>query len=334
MTLDNRMDWDGNVYGKVKEDETELMLQPYASRRKVMSSAWMGMLGFLLMVVPFTILPTFLVTLFGLIILSVIAPGSQNSWFSIGAILLLWGAAFTLIMFLTWKAIADSGYKTFVFDRIQKQLIINTATIIGRKVVTIVPFSQIRGVQLDERNREHISISVFLTLDDWEILGLTHPNTILLSSFGCVTSAKTVKTLTATRHHQELLLAVRNILGFSTYDLAAQLERSLAIPSEAELSRQQAQAVANAAASLKKIAKLTFSSQSSKSAELELLRTKTLTHRADPQVWEEFALVLSLQKNASKAEVVSAYQRAEALYLDRDDITSATAISELLKRIG
>jgi hypothetical protein len=328
------MDWDGNVYGIVEENDRELILQPYASRRKVMNSAWVGMLGFLLMVVPFTILPIFLVTLFGLIILSAIAPGLQNSWFSLGAILLLWGAAFALIIFLTGKAIADSGYKTFVFDRVQKQLIVSTATVIGRKVVTIVPFCQIRGAQLDERDHEGISISVFLTLDDWEFWGLTHPNTIGLSSFGCVTSAKTVKTLTATKHHQELLLSVRNILGLSTYDISAQLRRSPAIPTELELEQQKAQAVADATASLKQIVKLTFSSQASKSAELESLRTKTLTQREDPQVWEQFALVLSLQKNAPKAEIVSAYRRAESLYLDRDDIARATAISELLKRMG
>jgi hypothetical protein len=334
MTLDNRMDWDGTVYGIVKENDRELILQPYASRRKVMNSAWVGMLGFLLMVVPFTILPIFLVTLFGLIILSAIAPGLQNSWFSLGAILLLWGAAFALIIFLTGKAIADSGYKIILFDRTQKQLIISTATIIGRKVVTTIPFAQIRDAQLDERDHEGISISIFLTLDDWEFWGLTHPNTITLSSFGCVSSAKTVKTLTSTKHHQELLLSVRNILGLSTYDILAQLRRSPAIPTELELERQKAQAVADATASLKQIVKLTFSSQASKSAELESLRTKTLTQREDPQVWEQFALVLSLQKNAPKTEIVSAYRRAEELYLDRDDIASAKVISDLLKRMG
>jgi hypothetical protein len=328
------MDWDGNVYGSVKENETELMLQPYASRQKVMNSAWLGMLGFLLLVLPFTILPTFLVTLFGLILLSAIAPGLQNSWFAVSAILLLWGAAFALIGFLIWKAIADSGYKIILFDRVQKQLIINTATIIGSKVVTTIPFTQIRDAQLEERDHDGISISVFLTLDDWEFLGLTYPRKVSLSSFGCVNSEKTVKTLIAMKHHQELLLAVRNILGFSTYDISAQLRRSPAIPTELELERQKAQAVTDATASLKKIAKLTFSSQASKSAELESLRTKTLTQREDPQVWEQFALVLSLQKNAPKAEIVSAYRRAESLYLDRDDIASATAISELLKRIS
>jgi hypothetical protein len=334
MTLDNRLDWDGDVYGSVKETETELMLQPYASRRKVMSSAWMGMLGFLLMVIPFTILPTFLVTLFGLIILSTVAPGLQNSWITLSALFLLWGTAFVLIIFLTWKAIADSGYKTFVFDRIQKQLTINTATIIGRKVVTIIPFGQIRDAQLSERQYDRISISVFLVLDDWEFLGLTHPNTINLSSFGSVTTVKTVETLTASKHHQELLLAVRNILGFSTYEISAQLQHSRAIPTEAELEQQQAYEIEAAKESLKKIAKLTFASKESRSAELESLRTKTLTHREDPQVWEEFALVLSLQKNAPKTEVVNAYRRAESLYLDRQDIESATAISEILNRIS
>lgn len=334
MILDNRMDWDGTVYGIVQESETELMLQPYASRQKVMGSAWLGMLGFMLFALPLTILPTLMVTIFGLIILSRIAPGLQNSWFVLVPIVLLWAAAFVLLIFLTGKAMAESGYKIILFDRIQKQLIINTETVIGRKVVTKIPFAKIRDAQLEERTRDGISMSVCLNLDDWEFLGLTHPHQIVLSGFGCTTSMQTVKTLTATRHHQELLLAVRTSLGLSTYDLSAQLQRSRPIPTELELQQQQAQAVAAATASLKQIAKLTFSSSATKSAELESLRTKTLTQPANPEVWEQFALVLSVQKNAPKAEIISAYQRAEALYLDRHDISRAAAISRILKLMG
>ncbi len=219
MTLDNRVNWDGGIYGTVKESSTELMLQPYASRSKVMKMAWLGMVGFLVMVLPFTILPTFLVTLFGLIAISSVAPGLQNHPFTLGVILLVWSSALLTIAFLTWKAITDSGYKTFTFDLIQRQLVINTVTIIGKKVLTTIPFSQIRDAQWDERDHEGISMSVFLRLDDWKILGLTHPHQIILSSFGVNSSAKTVKTLTITKHHQELLLAVRNALGFSTIQL-------------------------------------------------------------------------------------------------------------------
>lgn len=333
MTLDNRVDWDGAVYGSVSENSTELMLQPYASRSKVMRTAWMGMLGFLLMVLPFTILPIFLVTLFGLIALSAIAPELQNHPFTLGAILLVWVTAFMTIAFLIWKAIEDSGYKTFIFDRIQKQLVIHTATIIGRKVVKTIPFSQIRDVQWHERQHEGISMSVFLVLDDREFLGITHPNNIVLSSFCSVTSAKTVKILTASKHHQELLLLVRNILGFSTQEISDQLRRSPIIPTEAELARQQAQAISDAQASLMKIAKLTFASKETKLEEIELLRSKTLTHPDDPQVWEQFALLLSFQKDSPKDEVIRAYRRAQTIYLDRENVESAAAVTRILKTL-
>ena len=331
MTLDNRVDWDGAVYGSVRENSTELMLQPYASRNKVMRTAWMGMLGFMLMVLPFTILPTFLVTLFGLITLSAVAPGLQNHPFTLGAIVLTWVTAFIVIAFLIWKAIEDSGYKTFTFDRIQKQLVINTATIIGRKVVKTIPFSQIRDAQWHERQHEGISMSVFLVLDDREILGMTHPNNIVLSSFGSVTTARTVKILTAKKHHQKLLLAVRDVLSFSTQEISEQLRRSPAISTAEELERQQEKAIADAQESLTKIAKLTFASKESKSTELESLRSKTLTHSDDPQVWEKFALLLSLQKNSSKDEVISAYRKAEALYLDLENVESAAPITKTLQ---
>jgi hypothetical protein len=333
MTLNDRVDWDGSVYGSVTENSTELMLQPYASRSKVMKAAWLGMLGFVLMVLPFTIVPTFLVTLFGLMTLSAIAPALQNHPFTLGTILLLWSSALLTIAFLTWKAIEDSGYKTFTFDRLQKQLVVNTATIIGRKVVKTIPFSQIRDAQWHERQQEGISISVFLVLDDRQILGFTHPNKIILSSFGSVTSAKTVKILTASKHHQELLLAVRSALGFSTQEIAAQVERMPAIPTEEELKRQQARAISDAQESLMKIAKLTFASKESKSAELGTLRSKTLTHPDDPQVWEEFALVLSLQTNSPKDEIIAAYRQAEALYFDRGNVIAAAVIAQTLKKL-
>jgi hypothetical protein len=333
MTLDNRVDWDGAVYGSVSENSTELMLQPYASRSKVMRTAWMGMLGFLLMVLPFTILPTFLVTLFGLIALSAVAPGLQNHPFTLTVILLLWGTAFLGIVFLIWKAVEDSGYKTFTFDRIQKQLVINTATIIGRKVVKTIPFSQIRDVQWHERQHEGISMSVFLVLDDREVLGITHPNKIVISSFGSVTSARTVKILTANKHHQELLFLVRDALGLSTQEIADQLERMPTIPTEEELQQQQSQAIADARESLKKIAKLTFASQESKSADLELLRSQVRNYPEDPQKWEQLAQVLSLQKNQSKDEVVDAYRKAELLYLDRGNAIAAAVIAQTLKKL-
>jgi hypothetical protein len=331
MTLDDKLDWDGAIYGSVSESSTELMLQPYASRYKVMKTAWLGLLGFLLMALPFTILPTFLVTLFGLISLSAVAPGLQNHPFTLGAILLLWGSAFLTIAFLSWQAIEDSGYKTFTFDRTQKQLFINISTIIGRKVVKTIPFSQIRDARLDEREHERISMSVLLVLDDREILGMTHPNNIVLSSFGSVTTARTVEILTAKKHHQELLLAVRDVLSFSTQEISEQLRQSPAIPTAEELERQQAKATADAQASLMKIAKLTFASKETKLEEIESLRSKTLTHSDDPQVWEQFALALSLQKNSPKDEIISAYHRAETIYLDRGNVESAAAVTRILK---
>jgi hypothetical protein len=270
---------------------------------------------------------------FGLIALSAVAPGLQNHPFTLTVILLLWGTAFLGIVFLIWKAVEDSGYKTFTFDRIQKQLVINTATIIGRKVVKTIPFSQIRDVQWHERQHEGISMSVFLVLDDREVLGITHPNKIVISSFGSVTSARTVKILTANKHHQELLFLVRDALGLSTQEIADRLERMPTIPTEEELQQQQSQAIADARESLKKIAKLTFASQESKSADLELLRSQVRNYPEDPQKWEQLAQVLSLQKNQSKDEVVDAYRKAELLYLDRGNAIAAAVIAQTLKKL-
>jgi hypothetical protein len=332
--LDNRADWDGAVYGSVWETSTEVMLQPYADRHKVMKTAWLGMFGFILLVLPFTILPTFLITLLGLVIIGGVAPGWQNSSFTLGAIGLLWVMAIAAIVWLIWKAIEDSGYKTFTFDRLQKQLVINTATIIGRKVVKTIPFNQIRDAQFLEERHDGISMRVWLILDDWEILGLTHPNTIVLSAFATITNIETVQTLTASKHHQELLLLVRSTLGFSTQEIEAQVRRIPAIPTAAELKQQQNQAIADAVDSLQKIARLTFTSPAAKLTELASLRTKTLTDPDNPQAWEQFALALSIQKNPPKSEIISAYQRAEALYLAQGNIVNADAITHTLKLLG
>jgi hypothetical protein len=334
MTLENNsLDGDGAVYGSVSESSAELILQPYAARGKVMGVAWLGLLGFIILVVPFTILPTFLITFFVLATLSTIAPGLQHNWFIAGAILLIWGVSLLTIAILIWKAIGDSGYKTFIFDRTQKQLVINTATIIGRKIVKTIPFSQIQDAQWQELQHDGISISVFLVLEDWSILGLTYPHKIVLSSFASVTSAKTVKTLTARKHHQELLFSVRNALEFSTQQISDELRRSLAIPTAEELDRQQAQAAVDVQESLKQLTKMMFANKETKSENLEVLRSKTRSSPEDPQVWEQFALALSLQKNGSKDEVINAYRQAEALYFDQRDTIKAAIIAETLNKI-
>jgi hypothetical protein len=331
MTLDHQLNWDGAIYDNVSEDSTELVLQPYASRRKVLNTAWMGMLGFVVLVLPFTILPTFLVTIFGLIILSGVAPGAQNSWFALGAVLLLWSGALMAIIWLIWQAIADSGYKTFIFDRLRRELVINTATIIGRKVTKIIPFDQIRDAQFHEDQHDGMSMQVLLVLDDWQILGMSHPHKIVLSAFANVSSAITVQTLTASKHHQELLLAVRSAIGLSTHEIAAQVQRIPAIPTAAELKQQQDQAFDDATASLKKIAKLTFASKSTKLANLESLRSQTRLEPDNPNVWEELAIALSLQPDPPTDQIVNAYRRAEALYLDQGDGIKAATIAQVLK---
>jgi hypothetical protein len=333
MNFENKHDWDGAIYGNVSENATELMLQPYANRQKVMSTAWMGMLGFILLVLPFTILPTFLVTILGLMLLGGVAPGAQNSWFALGAVLLLWSGAFMAIAKLIWQAIEDSGYKTFIFDRLQQELVINTATIIGRKVTKIIPFSQIRDAQFYEEQNDGISMQVFLVLDDWNILGLTYPNKIVLSAFANVNSAVTVQTLTASKHHQELLLIVRSALGLSSHEIAAKVQRIAAIPTEAELKQQQAQAITDAFKSLQQVAQLTFASQSTKSTNLASLRSQTRMESDNPQVWEELAIALSLQPDPPTDEIVNAYRRAEALYLDRGEVIQAATIAKTLKSI-
>jgi hypothetical protein len=340
MALDNTsMDWDGAVYGSVGESSTELMLQPYAERSKVMGVAWLGLAGFIILLLPFTILPTLLVMILMLAALSAIplegvaiAPQLQNHWLTTGVIFLLWGACFSTIAFLIWKAIADSGYKTFIFDRTQKQLFINTVTVIGRKVVKVIPFSQIKDAQWQESQHQGISISTFLILDDFKMLGLTQPQKIILSCFSSVTSEKTVKTLTAKKHHQELLLSVRDALGFSTQQIANELRQSSEIPTEEELNRQKAQAVAAAGDALKQLAKSVFASKAEKSENFEVLRAKTISFPEDPKGWEKFAIALSLQKGASKDEVSKAYRKAEALYFEQGEIIKAATISQTLKK--
>ncbi len=333
MTLEKTpSNWDGSVYGIVRESATELMLQPCAERSKVMGAAWLGMVGFVTLLLPFTLLPTLLITVLILAVLSSIAPELQSHWLTAGVIFSLWGAALSIIAILIWKAIEDSGYKTFIFDRIQKQLMINTVTIIGRKVIRTIPFSQIQEAQWQESQHDGISISVFLALSDWKILGLNQAQKIILSSFGVVSSEKTIKTLTAQKHHKELLRSVREALGFSTQQIVDELRRTPEIPTEEELNRQKAEAVFEAKESLKQLAKTIFASQEKKAESLEVLRSKTRNFPDDPQAWEDFAMLLALQKRAVKDEVIQAYRRAETLYFERGEITKAATIAQMIKK--
>jgi hypothetical protein len=336
MTIENTSS-DGNTctYYSVEASSTELVLQPRCSRRKAMLAAWSSFGLFEILFLPLmTILPALLVTIAILAFLSATEPGWQNHWLTHSVIFSLWTACFTAIVFLTGKAIWTSGYTTFIFDRLEQQLAIHTVNLLGRKFVQRISFAKIQDARWQKHQDEGFSVQVSLLLEPQKIWGFTHQQTIILSSFASIGSNKTVATLTAQKHHQELLLLVRTTLGFSTYEIVKELQRSLPIPTEEELEQQKAQAVLEATDALKEVAKMMFSSGQTKQAELEEWRQKTRNFPEDPKAWEQFALILAVQKKASKDEVVSAYRQAEALYRDRGDLDRAANIAQTLKRIG
>ncbi len=233
-----------------------------------------------------------------------------------------------------WKAICTSGYTTFIFDSFARHLAINTVNHLGRKAVRTIPFAQIREAQLQKSESDGVTgMKIFLLLEKRKILRFTHQEKVVLSSFSSE-EYRTVTTLTAQKHHQELLLLIRTALGFSTQAITDELRRSPPIPTATELQREKARSIAAAKDGLKAAAKMMFSSKEAQQVKIEALRRKTREFPNDPKAWDEFALALAFQKNVSKDELVSAYRRAEKLYRDQGDIIQATTIAQALKRLG
>jgi hypothetical protein len=285
--MSNRRDSASNysgVYDSVGESSIELLLQPRSSRRHVMSQAWLGLIVFEIIFLPMlTILPTgcLIGTLLGL--LSMYSPALQNHLITHGVIYLLWIGCFTGIVYLTWKAICDCGYKTFIFDRVQQQLVINIANVIGGKSVRIIPFEQIEDAEFQERDDDGMSVAVFLTLKEQKNGRSVRKETITLSKFSSE-EYRTVSNLTLREEHQELLFLVRTALGFSTEAILFKLRQNPPIPTESELKQEKEQARLAAQEHLKTLTKAIFAGKQEKQDRLETLREQTMKFPEDPQI--------------------------------------------------
>jgi hypothetical protein len=95
-------------------------------------------------------------------------------------------------------------------------------------------------------------------------------------------------------------------------------------------SNHQERAIAAVKATIGSLTKTIFTSQDKKQELLEIARAQTLQFPEDPQIWEKFAILLLMQKNPSKAEIIDAYRQAESLYLDREDTENALAIAKIM----
>jgi hypothetical protein len=321
------------VYDNVGESSTELVLQPRSDRHRVMRQAWVGLIVFEMMLLPMlTIAPTVFLMAVLLTVLKIHSPALQNHPLTHGVIYLLWLCCSIAMIFITWKAVCDSGYKTFIFERVQKQLVINIANVLGGKSVKIIPFKQIEDAEFQERDDEGMSVEVFLTLKERKIGRSVKKEKIILSSFSSE-EYRTVTNLTLRKEHQELLLLVRTALEFSTDAIKYKLRQNPPIPTEAELSQEKERDRLAAQEHIKELTKAIFAGKQEKQDRLETLREKTLQFPEDPQIWQDFALQLAMQRNPPKAEIINAYRQAEALYLDREDMEGAMAMARAIEGI-
>jgi hypothetical protein len=328
--------WDRHphVYESVMTSSNELVLQPRCSRNRAMRSAWSSFILFEVLILPLMMIPIVGVVIIIFGGLNAIMPVFQDRTIARIYFCLPWSICLAAIGFLTWRAMWESGYKTFVFDRIKKQLVINIANLLGQNYVKIIPFEQIQDAQFQESTDEDVSMSAILFIPQApRNLGLFSQQQLVLSSY-TANEYKTVTTLTAKKDCQELLLLVRTALGFSTGKILADLKRSRQIPTQAELQQEKAQAMLDAKNSLKSLAKTLFSGQEARAEGLEIWREKTRQFPEDPQIWEDFAIRLALEKNVRKDEIIYAYRQAEALYLDREDTERALEIAQIIKKIG
>ncbi|PZO41668.1 MAG: hypothetical protein DCF19_08890 [Pseudanabaena frigida] len=321
-----------SVYGIVATTSTELVLQPICSRKQSMRTAWLGLVIFAILSLLLAIFLAFLIMFCILAALSTTAPLLQNHWITKVVIAAIWGLCAVSIACFTGKAAWVSGYTTFTFDRLQRQFVIHTMNVFGRKSVRMIPFERIQEVKLQEYEGDGITMTLSLLLDKQKILGFSQQETITLSRFSSE-HYKTVANLTALKHHQELLRSIREILGLSTHDIDKWL-KEFRIPTESEIQQQKAEAISEVKDMLKTVGKMIFSSDQTRQEELAIWREKIRESPEDPKAWEQFAMLSALQKNSSEEEFVNAYRRAEGLYRDRGDVENAQRIAKTLQRFA
>ncbi|PSB50146.1 hypothetical protein [Chamaesiphon polymorphus] len=323
------------VYESVKLSETELVLQPACSRARVMRKAWLSMLLFEIVILPLMMLATFGVNIIVFASLKSIMPVFENTLLTHICILLPWVILAAAMVFLTWRMVWESGYTTFIFDRLQQQLIINTANLVGGKLVQIVPFDRIEDAQFEEYIDDgvmHINIFLLIPKKPPKI-ATDRQHRFNLSSMN-TDDYPSVDSITTKQEHQRLLLQVRSILGLSIEAISQQISQHRTIPTEAEIQQEKERASVAARESLVELTKTIFSSKQQKQERLKVLRELTLQSPEDPKIWEELGLLLAMQKNPSISEIIAAYRQAEALYLDREDTENAIKIAKIIHNLN
>jgi hypothetical protein len=199
------------IYYGVVDSPTELVLKPRCSRRQAMGEAWQGCLFLGLWVFPFlAVVPAALVLLMVMIASIFVHPvsGSWPTLLMIG----LWLIALGGLAVVMGKAMETSGYTIYVFDRTHKQLIIKTENLLGKTYIQKIPFAKIYDVQFTEsRYKTSPFMRVALLFGEYDFSGITHPKTIVLSSFS-LTRYDEAKLQEAEKHHRSLLLLVKNTL--------------------------------------------------------------------------------------------------------------------------
>jgi hypothetical protein len=310
MTISNQTIVNNGIYDSVGESSTELVLQPRYARDRIIRQARMTLILFAIFILSnLTILPPVLIIAIFSAMWGNTIPGIFYFY------VVIWIQWLSIMFMFTRDLIRENGYKTFIFDRTQQKLIINTVTIFGGNAVKIIPFDWIEDARFEELKDDSISIDVFLIIKESQAK-------IKLSGFLCE-EYFTADNQKLREEHEELTLQVRTVLGFSNQQILAQFRRNRSLPTQAELEQQRLATLAG----LKTLAKDIFASKHTKQDRLEKLRKQTQQFPEDPKIWEEFALQLALQQKPIKAEIIHAYRQAQLLYLDREDIEKAEEIA-------
>ncbi|MDX2256807.1 MAG: hypothetical protein NW214_14945 [Pseudanabaenaceae cyanobacterium bins.39] len=334
MTTENsQLQKDLLAYYVVETNANELVLQPPHSRGKAIRDGWWNLVVFQIFVTGIIAALVAFLVIITLIILDKVAPNLKNDLMS-KAILLFsligLGGSIALGTLFAWY----SGYKTFIFDRVQQQLIIHTVNLFGKKVVKKIDFEKIKEARLDESESfDDISIRLLLIINKSTNLGNSKQEEIILSQFSSEYKSRSIDNLTALKLHKELLLSVKKFLGISTDELENELS-NFQIPNNEQIEKERKEALINAKEQIRELTKTIFSRNQAKQEQFEALRQKILKNPEDPYVWEQLAIQLSLQRNPQIHEVSHAYRRAESLYRDRGKMAKADDIVQILKRIG
>jgi hypothetical protein len=204
---------DASVYRCVHLDATELSMQPNCPPGKAKRSAWFGLFAAIIFFLPMVVLPTLMLTFVIGVTLQAIGP--QVHSLMIGVILLLWSAAAIGLLRLLWQVLWTTGYTTYRVDRSQRQLVVQTVNLLGRNYLEVIGFDEIRGIQLtQQQDSDSASVRVWLDLGQHQWGWITHPKQLIMSNY--VGGAYALQQgLAALRYHRELLVLLRQVLGFS-----------------------------------------------------------------------------------------------------------------------